>query len=71
MDQMLSTDGEGTGADRSETLYIEVRQDDTPVDPTDVVPNRQGWIDRMKKFVMAAVGGTLAGRSRPHRSRAR
>ncbi len=30
----LSTDGDGTGADRSETLYIEVRQDNIPLDPT-------------------------------------
>ncbi|MEM6374000.1 MAG: peptidase M23 [Pseudomonadota bacterium] len=29
----LSTRGEGGGADASETLYIEVRQDDVPVDP--------------------------------------
>ncbi|MFL4469532.1 murein hydrolase activator EnvC [Tateyamaria armeniaca] len=29
----LSTRGEGGGADRSETLYIEVRQDDVPLDP--------------------------------------
>jgi septal ring factor EnvC (AmiA/AmiB activator) len=31
----LSTDGEATGADRTETLYIEVRQDNTPQDPTE------------------------------------
>lgn len=30
----LSTDGDHTGADRSETLYIEVRQDNTPEDPS-------------------------------------
>ncbi|WP_037313253.1 murein hydrolase activator EnvC family protein [Ruegeria halocynthiae] len=30
---ILSTSGDGTGTDRSETLYIEVRQDNTPVDP--------------------------------------
>ncbi len=29
----LSTRGEGGGAERSETLYIEVRQDNTPLDP--------------------------------------
>jgi len=29
----LSTDGDGTGATRSETLYIEVRQDNAPQDP--------------------------------------
>jgi septal ring factor EnvC (AmiA/AmiB activator) len=31
----LSTVGEGGGADRSETLYIEVRQDNVPQDPLD------------------------------------
>jgi septal ring factor EnvC (AmiA/AmiB activator) len=31
----LSTDGDATGADRSETLYIEVRQDNIPQDPAD------------------------------------
>jgi len=31
----LSTRGEGGGADRSETLYIEVRQDNVPLDPLD------------------------------------
>mgnify|MGYP003563122067 FL=1 len=30
-----SRDGEGGGGERSETLYIEVRQDNTPVDPLD------------------------------------
>ncbi|WP_424830632.1 murein hydrolase activator EnvC family protein [Ruegeria sp.] len=30
---ITSTSGDGTGTDRSETLYIEVRQDNTPVDP--------------------------------------
>ena len=30
---ILSTRGDGTGTDRSETLYIEVRQDNSPVDP--------------------------------------
>ena len=30
---IMSTSGDGTGTDRSETLYIEVRQDNTPVDP--------------------------------------
>lgn len=30
---ITSTSGEGTGTDRTETLYIEVRQDNTPVDP--------------------------------------
>jgi septal ring factor EnvC (AmiA/AmiB activator) len=30
----LSTDGDETGADRSETLYIEVRRDNTPEDPS-------------------------------------
>ncbi|UWR24263.1 peptidase M23 [Sulfitobacter sp. S190] len=29
----LSTDGDGTGAARSETLYMEVRQDNVPQDP--------------------------------------
>lgn len=29
----LSTRGEGGGADRSETLYIEIRQDNVPLDP--------------------------------------
>ncbi len=31
----LSPDRDGTGTDRSETLYIEVRQDNTPQDPSD------------------------------------
>ncbi|MEO0381260.1 MAG: peptidase M23 [Pseudomonadota bacterium] len=31
--QALSTRGEGGGAERSETLYIEVRQDNTPLNP--------------------------------------
>ena len=30
---ILSTSGDGTGTDRSETLYIEVREDNSPVDP--------------------------------------
>lgn len=30
---ILSTSGDGTGTDRSETLYIEVREGNTPVDP--------------------------------------
>lgn len=30
----LSTDGDETGADRSETLYIEVRRNNTPEDPS-------------------------------------
>ncbi|WP_108859710.1 murein hydrolase activator EnvC [Ruegeria sp. Alg231-54] len=30
---ILSTSGDGTGTDRSETLYIEVRQNNSPVDP--------------------------------------
>ncbi len=30
---IMSTSGEGTGTDWSETLYIEVRQDNSPVDP--------------------------------------
>ena len=30
----MSTDSDQTGADRSETLYIEVRQDNTPEDPS-------------------------------------
>ncbi|MGC3937889.1 murein hydrolase activator EnvC family protein [Roseobacter sp. EG26] len=30
----LSTDGDDTGAERSETLYIEVRQDNAPEDPS-------------------------------------
>ncbi len=30
---ILSTSGDGTGTERSETLYIEVRQDNSPVDP--------------------------------------
>jgi septal ring factor EnvC (AmiA/AmiB activator) len=29
----LSTDGDGSGAARSETLYMEVRQDNVPQDP--------------------------------------
>ena len=31
--ELLSTRGEGAGTDRSESLYIEVRQDNRPVDP--------------------------------------
>ncbi len=31
----LSPDRDGTGTDRSETLYIEVRQDNTPQNPSD------------------------------------
>ncbi|EEE35557.1 peptidase M23B [Rhodobacteraceae bacterium KLH11] len=30
---IVSTSGDGTGTDRSETLYIEVRQDNSPVNP--------------------------------------
>ncbi|MTI00819.1 murein hydrolase activator EnvC [Roseibium sp. RKSG952] len=30
---ILSTSGDGTGTDRSETLYIEVREENTPVNP--------------------------------------
>jgi septal ring factor EnvC (AmiA/AmiB activator) len=30
---ILSTSGEGTGTDRTETLYIEVRERNEPVDP--------------------------------------
>lgn len=30
---ILSTSGDGTGTDRPETLYIEVREDNSPVDP--------------------------------------
>ncbi len=30
---ILSTSGDGTGTERSETLYIEVREDNSPVDP--------------------------------------
>ncbi len=30
---IMSTSSDGTGTDRSETLYIEVRQDNSPVDP--------------------------------------
>ncbi len=30
---IMSTSGDGTGTDRSETLYIEVREDNSPVDP--------------------------------------
>ncbi|NOD64521.1 MULTISPECIES: murein hydrolase activator EnvC [unclassified Ruegeria] len=30
---ILSTSGDGTGTDRSETLYIEVRENNSPVDP--------------------------------------
>ncbi|EEX11415.1 peptidase M23B [Ruegeria lacuscaerulensis ITI-1157] len=30
---ILSTSGDGTGTDRSETLYIEVRENNRPVDP--------------------------------------
>lgn len=33
IDTILSTSGEGTGTDRSETLYIEVREGAEPVDP--------------------------------------
>ncbi len=32
-DAILSLSGEGAGTDRSETLYIEVRMDNSPVDP--------------------------------------
>jgi len=32
-DDLLSTGSEGAGTDRSETLYIEVRQENRPVDP--------------------------------------
>jgi murein hydrolase activator len=32
---ILSTDSDGAGTERSETLYIEVRQDNTPLDPED------------------------------------
>jgi septal ring factor EnvC (AmiA/AmiB activator) len=32
-DGLLTTTGAGTGARRTETLYIELRKDDTPVDP--------------------------------------
>ncbi|CUH99236.1 MULTISPECIES: murein hydrolase activator EnvC family protein [Leisingera] len=32
-DAILSTSGEGGGTDRTETLYIEVRMDNSPVDP--------------------------------------
>ncbi|RBI85830.1 peptidase M23 [Rhodosalinus halophilus] len=34
-DAFLSRNGEGGGSDRSETLYIEIRKDTTPVDPLD------------------------------------
>ena len=34
-DTTLSPNRDGTGTDRSETLYIEVRQDNTPQDPSD------------------------------------
>ncbi|MGJ8615894.1 MAG: murein hydrolase activator EnvC family protein [Sulfitobacter sp.] len=34
-DTTLSPDREGSGTDRTETLYIEVRQDNTPQDPSD------------------------------------
>ncbi len=30
---VLSTDGDETGADRTETLYIEIRENNSPVDP--------------------------------------
>ncbi|THH35264.1 peptidase M23 [Aliishimia ponticola] len=33
-DELLSPSSEGAGTDRTETLYIEVRQDNRPVDPT-------------------------------------
>jgi septal ring factor EnvC (AmiA/AmiB activator) len=33
MGAILSLSGDGTGTDRSETLYIEVREGDSPVDP--------------------------------------
>jgi septal ring factor EnvC (AmiA/AmiB activator) len=32
-DAILSLRGEGGGTDRTETLYIEVRMDNSPVDP--------------------------------------
>ena len=32
-DQLLSPNGEGAGSDRTETLYIEVRENNRPVDP--------------------------------------
>ena len=35
IDAILSQSRDGTGIDRTETLYIEVRQGDTPVDPLD------------------------------------
>jgi septal ring factor EnvC (AmiA/AmiB activator) len=35
LDAILSQSRDGTGIDRTETLYIEVRQGDTPVDPLD------------------------------------
>lgn len=35
MDGELSTDGEDTGAERTETLYVEVRQNNVPQDPQD------------------------------------
>ena len=32
-DDLLTREGSGTGAGQTETLYVEVRQDNTPVDP--------------------------------------
>jgi septal ring factor EnvC (AmiA/AmiB activator) len=31
--EIVSTSGDDTGTDRSETLYIEVREGNSPVDP--------------------------------------
>jgi septal ring factor EnvC (AmiA/AmiB activator) len=38
---ILSLSGEGGGTDRTETLYIEVRMDNSPVDP-------ETWFDAGK-----------------------
>ena len=35
IDAILSQSGEGSGQDRTETLYIEVRDGKTPVDPSE------------------------------------
>ena len=52
---------EGGGARDTETLYMELRQGTEPVDPDRGSPGQQRNEDAMKKFVMAALGGTVAG----------
>ena len=39
--EILTQSGEGAGADRTETLYIEVREDNVPTDPS-------GWFSIAK-----------------------